>query len=212
MWRRYTYSDNVNDKIRRGKEFSEKLWNSHIEFIGISGSVSYNPQPEDDIDIFLITKNGWLWVEILWAFILRRMMGMGDICLSLSVDRKGALKLFRNLSSLQERDAEHVIPVRGNEFYNTLLLETDPGKNKNRNETSLDHIGQKSEFTFMEMANIFLFFLLYPLQKLKEIRFNSIHISKEPELVYHILIGPNRLILDSEKYRTLSEYVGNYND
>ena len=202
---KFATAHGASAKIQMARDFSERLWNGHIEFIGISGSVSYDPKPEDDIDIFLITKNGWLWPELVWAFILRRILKMEEICLSLSLDRKSAARLFQGLNSLQEKDAMHVIPIKGHEFYLELLRRRKTNAGNEMEPASSHNPNKVSPGTFMDLINIALFLLMSPLQKMKELRFNSLTVTSQPELVYHIVMDPGRLILDSEKYRKLSE-------
>ena len=64
----------------------------------------------------------------------------------------------------------------------------------------------------MHAVNRFIFYILFPFQKLKEIRFNSMLSSNELELAYHVVMDPGRLILDTEKYRRLSKYSGEGDD
>lgn len=202
---KFATTDGASAKIQMARDFSERLWNRHLEFIGISGSVSYSPKPEDDIDIFLIAKNGWLWLELVWAFMLRRILRMEDICLSLSLDRKNATILFQDLNSLQERDAMHVIPVKGHEFYLELLQRRKISGSNGIDPESSHNSNKVSSRSFMGLINMALFLMMSPLQKMKELRFNSLKLTSQPEMVYHIVMDPGRLILDSEKYRKLSE-------
>ena len=212
MWGKFLSSDNASGKIQIAREFSERLWNRHIEFIGISGSVSYTPEPGDDIDIFLITKNGWLWPELFWAFLLRRILRMNEICLSLSLDSSSAGLLFQRLTHLHERDAMHVIPMKGKDFYCELLRQRQVVDAQGDVPALSNSTTKLAPKTFMGLINIVFFLLMSPLQKLKEIRFNSLYFRTEPEVIYHIRMGPGTLILDSEKYRKLSGYVEETND
>lgn len=207
MHGRFITTENASGKIQIAEQFSERLWNRHIEFIGISGSVSYTPEPTDDIDIFIITKTGWLWPELFWAFMLRRILRMNDICLSLSLDSRSAGILFRKLTMLQERDAMHVIPVKGKDFYLELLRERNVIGGKGKFPGELNKSAKAAQRTFMELVNIAFYLVLSPMQKIKELRFNSINIQTSPDKVYHIRMDPGRLILDSEKYRRLSRSV-----
>ena len=109
-------------KINYGLEFLDKLHLDTVVFAGISGSVSYMPKENDDVDIFLITEDDALWSVIARAFLLRRSLKMHDICISLCMSRSYALHYFSNIEEdLIISDANHVIPVHGHDFYRYLL-------------------------------------------------------------------------------------------
>ncbi|HLH86075.1 MAG TPA: hypothetical protein VKU79_04345 [Thermoplasmataceae archaeon] len=109
-------------KIEEAVNYCRDLGSKWIKFIGIAGSVSYLPEPDDDVDIFLIAEEGKLWLVLLKAFAIRRIRGHSNICLSLNMDEKYALQLFSGqMSRLQQRDARNVIPISGDEFYRHLL-------------------------------------------------------------------------------------------
>jgi hypothetical protein len=109
-------------KIREAREFFGKIKVDNFMFIGISGSVSYEPREEDDIDIFLISKRGKLWISIVEILLFRRAFGFRDLCLSLSMDESYAFSFFAQLKEgLAAKDSKRVVPIKGEEYFNRLL-------------------------------------------------------------------------------------------
>ncbi|MGC8562399.1 MAG: hypothetical protein ACP5UZ_06605 [Thermoplasmata archaeon] len=109
-------------KIREAREFFSKINTRNSLFIGISGSVSYDPREDDDIDIFLIAKTNRLWTSILEILLFRRIYRFNDLCLSLCMDDAYAVPYFTNLKDgLAVRDSTKVIPISGGSYFNTLI-------------------------------------------------------------------------------------------
>ncbi len=113
------------DKIMAGSRFLLSISGLPIRFGGISGSVSYDPLPEDDIDLFIITRKNRLWTTILMAFVRRRLSGDPDICLSLFMSEDYALRFFRKQSDpLITEDSVRAVPVIGEDYYRCLLSQS----------------------------------------------------------------------------------------
>ena len=68
-----------DSKISIARKFFKLLGTRNLVFLGISGSVSYEPEPDDDVDIFIITSAGKLWSTIIRAIIVRRMFDFDSI-------------------------------------------------------------------------------------------------------------------------------------
>ncbi|MCL4327205.1 MAG: hypothetical protein M1149_02720 [Candidatus Thermoplasmatota archaeon] len=116
------YSKLKIEKMRYASEFVDIIPKKNVLFAGISGSVSYEPAIGDDVDIFIIARRNHLWSVLLRAMIVRRSSNMKDICLSLILDDRYASSLYREgLTELMKRDALHVIPLYGSEYYGNLL-------------------------------------------------------------------------------------------
>ncbi len=111
-----------NSKISMATEFFHRLGTKNLLFLGISGSVSYDPEPEDDIDIFIITYAGKLWSTIIRAMIVRRIYRLDPICLSLCLDSVSAIEMFdESHDFIVARDSLHVLPLFGDSYYNRLV-------------------------------------------------------------------------------------------
>ncbi len=110
-------------KIREAVEFFSRIKVGNSSFIGISGSVSYEPKEEDDIDIFLIAKNNRLWISILEVLIFRRIYKFNDLCLSLCMDEAYATSYFADLKeSIAVKDSIHVVPISGERYFKSLIM------------------------------------------------------------------------------------------
>ena len=109
-------------KLEEANEFVHSVLSGNVLFAGVSGSVSYLPDPDDDIDIFLIVKTNRLWKELLKSFIVRRLKGNRDICLCLAFDDEYALHYYRQeISGLAVKDSLNVVSIFGGEYYSRIL-------------------------------------------------------------------------------------------
>ncbi|MEM0155454.1 MAG: hypothetical protein QW597_02475 [Thermoplasmataceae archaeon] len=109
-------------KLSEAEKFVRAIECEDILFAGVSGSVSYTPDPEDDIDIYLIVRENRLWTEMFRAFIIRRLLGNRDICLSLNFDHRFALQYYGSvISGLPVRDSINAVPLKGKDYYESLL-------------------------------------------------------------------------------------------
>ena len=125
------HSEVKRKKMQYAVSYLSTLGESGLAFAGISGSVSYEPKEQDDVDIFLIANDGRLWEVIFRAFIRRRILGMHDICLSLCMSASYASDYYSDIRDpLVLEDATHVIPVYGKGYYEDLLSRM--GKRNNR--------------------------------------------------------------------------------
>lgn len=183
-------------KINYGLEFLDKLHLDTVVFAGISGSVSYMPKENDDVDIFLITEDDALWSVIARAFLLRRSLKMHDICISLCMSRSYALHYFSNIEEdLIISDANHVIPVHGHDFYRYLL--SIMGKKGNV-------LYERSQKSRMSLRRTVLFSAMSSFLLLKGY-FVNIALKRDGKSAeaFRTLAAKDYFILDSEKYRLL---------
>ena len=183
-------------KINYGLEFLDKLRHDTIVFAGISGSVSYIPKENDDVDIFLITEDDALWSVIARAFLLRRSLKMRDICISLCMSRSYAMYYFSNIEEdLIISDANHVIPVHGHDFYRYLL--SIMGKKGNV-------LNERSQKSRMDLRRTVLFSAMSSFLLLKGYFVNiALKRSGKSAEAFRTLAAKDYFILDSEKYRIL---------
>ena len=187
-------------KINYGLEFLDKLHLDTVVFAGISGSVSYMPKENDDVDIFLITEDDALWSVIARAFLLRRSLKMHDICISLCMSRSYALHYFSNIEEdLIISDANHVIPVHGHDFYRYLL--SIMGKKGNV-------LNERSQKSRMSLRRAVLFSAMSSFLLLKGYFVNiALKRNGKSAEVFRTLAAKDYFILDSEKYRILKMKV-----
>lgn len=194
-------SSTREEKIAIGTKFIELLNKNYIEFAGITGSVSYIPNPYDDIDIFIIAKTGMAWKSILDAILKRRIYKLNDICISLVMDADFAFSYFEKLTDkLIIRDALKTIPVYGQTFYHDIILNCPAiasilGVNGSTNNF---YRGRKRYAT-----DILAFLLLSPPILAKSI-YNNFKGMKVGE-GFDIHISFNSFYLDSYKYKILRE-------
>ena len=187
-------------KINYGLEFLDRLRIDTIVFAGISGSVSYMPKENDDVDIFLITEDDALWSVIARAFLLRRSLKMHDICISLCMSRSYAMYYFSNIEEdLIMSDANHVIPVHGHDFYRYLL--SIMGKKGNV-------LNERSQKSRMSLRRAVLFSAMSSFLLLKGYFVNiALKRNGKSAEVFRTLAAKDYFILDSEKYRILKMKV-----
>lgn len=193
------------EKISIARDFVSKLPKRHIIFAGISGSVSYDPLPDDDIDLLIITEGNHLWTVLFHAFILRRLIGQADICMSLCMDTQFATNLFSSsMDSLQRRDAYHVIPLIGEAYFREILTGIQRFQETPRQEIERSR-GKESKRS--GQVNPFLLILFPPMATylyIKSLLFNHRSVMKDsPEKCYRVRIGPHHFYLDTEKYAKL---------
>lgn len=120
-------------RVRETVDFFRKLNLKGAVFIGISGSVSYEPMEGDDVDIFLITEDFRLWTTVLATLVFRRIMRFNDLCLSLCMDTTFAVDLFSNMEEgIAAKDSTMVIPIKGGEYFRSLLAQSDTIRKKLR--------------------------------------------------------------------------------
>jgi hypothetical protein len=98
--------------------------------LALSGSAAYGePQPRDDLDLFVVTRQGALWWFLVCAYVGLRLdrirTGSGDgptPCLNYVVDDLQARQDFRASQGLLfAREALAVRPLWGEEYYRGLL-------------------------------------------------------------------------------------------
>ena len=194
-------SDVKRKKMQYALDYISMLGTSGLSFAGISGSVSYEPGEQDDVDIFLIAEDGRLWEIIFRAFIRRRLLGMHDICVSLCMSASYALDYYSKiLDPLIADDAVHVIPVYGRPYYEQLLSVIG------RDNIHATHGSKSRRWSLRSGISRILFIMLAPMMIIKSLIINHHLVStgRESES-FRTLVSSNYFVLDSAKYRTLME-------
>lgn len=98
-----TYPSKQASSFRKRKKIKPYItllqWNPFIQFAGISGSLAMdNAAKEEDIDMFIITAPGFLWIGRLSAILLAELLGIhrrrqsqhvqDTVCLNLFFDQQ----------------------------------------------------------------------------------------------------------------------------
>ncbi len=199
------------EKIHQAEVFFDHLGSKDLRFFGIAGSVSYEPESVDDVDIFIITDRGKLWKVLLKAFITRRRVGNEAICISLTMDESYAADLFaRDAEYVVASDAVHVIPLFGDTYYETLLTASPfieryfPSRKKSQDD---DVLRSGSERMF-PLLNYFIFILLAPYLIIRSLRNSRILSKTNEERNFQAKTGIHHFFLDSVKYRNLKRKKG----
>lgn len=194
-------SSTREEKIAVGTRFIKLLNKDYIEFAGITGSVSYNPDPYDDIDIFIIAKTGMAWKSIFDAILKRRIYKLNDICISLVMDADFAFSYFEKLTDrLIIRDALNTIPVYGRNFYYEIIPNCPAISSILGGNGSINGLyrGRRKYAT-----SLMAFLLLSPLILIKSIYNNFREMKSGGGFDIHISF--NSFYLDSYKYRVLRQ-------
>lgn len=97
-----------------------------VDIACISGSFSYNPNVEDDIDLLFIVDKHKLWICLFKAFIILRVWKIKGLnynfCITYALSQDEFLKQLQEINDpLSLFDLVKAIPVVGNEKYNSFL-------------------------------------------------------------------------------------------
>ena len=202
-----------DSKISIARKFFKLLGTRNLVFLGISGSVSYEPEPDDDVDIFIITSAGKLWSTIIRAIIVRRMFGFDSICLSLCLDTVSADTLFNQSDDfIVAKDSLNVIPLYGETYYENLLNGSllikkffperfKPTGNDKRQEN------RSSPLEYLVYIPSSVFLLLKGL--VHNHRYRA-HLT--PDSCFKTVLGFHRFYLDSAKYQKLRRMYSSTGD
>ncbi len=206
------HRDTKAAKVASGKGFIRSLPVSLISFAGIAGSVSYDPKSEDDIDIFIITRQGCLWLALFYALLMRRLRGLKEICLSLCMDDNFAHGLFsQSLDKLAARDALRVIPVLGSQYYLELLQLSPLTRRNNYIDYAKQSRTTKTSMA-LKIANAAAYLFVGTYQQVKcTIANYRLKASGKSEERFDTRMGLHHFFLDSLKYHNLRE-GGHIND
>lgn len=136
---RATVADDWEERRARGRRFlaeAERLVEgplapvqSLLRCVAVTGSVAYGePAAGDDLDFFLVTREGAVWPVLLWSFwaARRRRAPGGDSaahwCFNSVLEEPEAWRTFgRAQGFLFAREALTARPVWGDEYYRSLV-------------------------------------------------------------------------------------------
>jgi len=202
-----------DEKISIARKFFKLLGTRNLLFLGIAGSVSYNPESDDDVDIFIITNAGKLWSTIIRAMVIRRIYRLEPICLSLCLDSISAKRMFDESSDfIVARDSLHVLPLYGDSYYNQLvrgsqlIMKFFPEEFNN-----IDTVTFPPGRSGPQDYALFLFSAVYLEVKglLNNHRYET---ANEGENCFKTVLGFHRFYLDSVKYQKLRELYQEHGD
>lgn len=201
-------------KVSAGEKFIRIIPKDHIMFCGISGSVSYNPKRDDDIDLFMITEDGFLWRTVMSTFLRRRFHRNPDICLSLVYDHSFAVKYFNEIiDGLPLADSLKVIRVFGAEYYDHLLMNSVRLNKYFRNEERITYLQSQKENRRKFSINpieVFSFLTCSAVLILKSIFINwKLKRSGDNGSTYKPVLSFHRFVLESERYKAMDREYRN---
>ena len=209
----FSFEDPVREeKLAIARQFVSRLSKKDILFAGVSGSVSYRPKAEDDIDIFIIAKTNRLWSGLLKAFITRRLFGNKDICISLAFDDRFAANYFKEkISGLPLKDSVNVISIFGRDYYEDLISASPRIRDvyslprKNITEERYPHKIRNARLGIIEES---CFFFLSCWLELKSMYTNR-KIRREglPDDQFETILGLHHFYLESERYRKMNRLM-----
>ena len=196
-------------KLEEANEFVHSMLSGNVLFAGVSGSVSYLPDPDDDIDIFLIVKTNRLWKELLKSFIVRRLKGNRDICLCLAFDDEYALRYYKQeISGLAVKDSLNVVSIFGGEYY-SRILHSSPAviaqyqHIKTSNSEDLADVKERNSWESSIINGIF-FVIGSSWLYLKQLYVNKmLERQGRTSERFRTVAGLHRFYLETEKYREL---------
>lgn len=196
-------------KLEEANEFVHSILSGNVLFVGVSGSVSYVPEPDDDIDIFLIVKTNRLWKELLKSFVIRRLRGNGDICLCLAFDDEYALQYYRKeIAGLAVKDSVNVVSIFGEEYY-SRVLHSSPAVMAHSSPMKailprdLPDVNDSSSLA-SSLINIIFFVIGSSWLHLKQLYANKmLERQGRTSERFRTVAGLHRFYLETEKYREL---------
>lgn len=201
--------DPTEDKRRRATAFLRRLGETDLLFTGICGPVSYSAGEDDDIDIFPIAKPHRMWRTLLRTLLLRRLHGDPDICLSLTMDSHHAQRLVGgNGDAVMVRDAVHVIPIHGADFYSGLLNDSPFVKSYFPERVETPARTSVSDIATRPVVEIAAFLLLGPYLAVSSFLSNwRITRRYGPGRSFTVRLSSYYFYLDTEKYHMLREHA-----
>ncbi len=192
-------------KIREAKEFFSRIRIENALFIGISGSVSYEPREEDDIDIFLIAKNNRLWTSIMEILIFRRIYRFEPLCLSLCMDDSYALPFFLKLKEgLAAKDSKMVVPIFGGNYFRKLLKASPVISGGVEGENIQFDLKPSKSSAFQKIADCIPFLIVASWVNIKAIYSNHKN-RKEGKGGFKTVFSLHNFYFDTDKYHRLND-------
>ncbi|MGA8710092.1 MAG: glycosyltransferase [Thermoplasmata archaeon] len=130
-------TEDRSERAREYRRFGEALWAGPLSFgrdtvrcAAISGSTAFGePNPGDDLDLFIVTRSGCLWWFLARAYFALLLARRRDPafreptpCLNYVLeDRAAGVEFARRSDLLFAREALSVQVLRGDDFYRGLV-------------------------------------------------------------------------------------------
>lgn len=120
----------AEERVRLAESFVPRLERlcPGLELLAISGSTAFGgAEPEDDVDIFLVTSRGRMWVELLMAMAIAKLDRMGrpgtpTFCFNRVTELEPCRSVFaRPGDALFAREALSLKVLHGDERFRELL-------------------------------------------------------------------------------------------
>jgi len=200
------------EKLAVARQFVDRLSKKDILFAGVSGSVSYRPKAEDDIDIFLIARTNRLWSGLLKAFITRRLFGNKDICISLAFDGRFAANYFKEkISGLPLKDSVNVVSIFGQNYYEDLISSSPRIRDVyyfHRKDNAVGTYSHKARDARLGIIEESCFFILSCWLELKSLYTNhKIRREGSSDDQFKTILGLHHFYLESERYRKMNRLM-----
>ncbi|EQD35440.1 secreted protein containing Glycosyl transferase, family 2 domain protein, partial [mine drainage metagenome] len=123
------------DYLARARQFADRDLRPVLPWLRcvlVTGSTAYGaPAPGDDLDLFVVTRPGAVWLFLAYVYLEVRLRyrpdpaaGRPPLCFNFVVDAPGAIREFRRPRGfLVARDALTARPLLGDDYYKRLLRE-----------------------------------------------------------------------------------------
>ncbi|MEM4310836.1 MAG: hypothetical protein QXX95_00395 [Nitrososphaerales archaeon] len=211
--------------LKNAKIFAKELIkrDSNLKFLALCGSTAYrSASKDDDIDIFLITDKGRLWLSLFKAFLLARVFELKakvrgfklSFCFSYVMDEREIKREFASRNSFFfARDALTLDILYGYDYYEKLIL-------KNRatltllkrikpkvHEINLKVKRKLKVNIFWDFFDLIIFAYLGSYVRFKAY-LKNLRIKKKNYTLksFQISTKEHKLLLESEKYNLLTKY------
>ena len=195
-------------KMGDARKFSSILYSRSVLFAGVTGSVSYVPRENDDIDMFIISRENQLWRCMFRAYLARFIARTGEVCLSLNMDIGYAKSMFASMEDpLAASDSVHVIPVFGEDVYQMLLNSSGFISKRYHEVVRKDpspEYGKKAGPVEL-LLELGAFVILAPVVFAKALVVNWKRARNNSLMTYRIVLGWHCLYFDNKRYNAIRE-------
>lgn len=189
-----------------------------VRCVGITGSTAYGaPTAEDDLDLFVVTRTGALWVFLAYTYAAVRLgfrpapgTARPPPCFNYVLEDRQAQTEFASARGfLFAREALNVRVLRGERYYQDLLaaapwLGTEIPRLYAQRTSGIHPRHEPPAPWGVRLLNAFLFPPLAAYLQLAGLRRAArLRTQQNPEAVFRTLTGPRRLAFVSERFDQL---------
>ena len=225
----------IEAKVNEGKrrvaanmELAKAVWRAFagddLRMFAVSGGNSYEfARPNDDIDVFCVTRTDALWLFVLKHLLVSRFYAtfrkdIPRLCFSYALDEENARRAFSEPKDrLFARDALNLKVIEGRDFFISLLGEarwmealfpkaymTSVNPATNPPPEARSPVGRR-------LLNMFLFRTVGLYVRMKSVLDNAKNRKEgRSKLVNDLSVGEGRILFESRKYQNLRGiYVAN---